>query len=139
MNWGYRLLILYASFVIMILFLVFKANQTEFDLVSDKYYQDEMAFQQTIDARNSKIFTERQINFEVSGTALNFHWDQETASLVDSCVLYVYCPQDALLDKRFHISQPGDQVFQYEAMKNQRFQVRLSVFKNKKLIFYREN
>lgn len=139
MNWGYRLLILYASFVIMILFLVFKASHTEFDLVSDKYYQEEIAYQQTIDARNSKIFTDRQMNFNISEGDLKFHWDFETAILADSCVLYVYCPQDAKMDKRFTVSQPGDQVFRYESMKTHHFQVKLSVFKNKKLIFYREN
>lgn len=49
-NWGYKILLVYALFVLGILFLVFKSTQQKYDLVQKDYYADELKYQQVIDA-----------------------------------------------------------------------------------------
>ena len=49
MNWGFKILMLYAAFVGMIIFLVFRTAHENIDLVTEDYYQQELAFQNKID------------------------------------------------------------------------------------------
>ena len=49
MNWGLKILMLYAAFVGMIIFLVFRTAHENIDLVTEDYYQQELAFQNKID------------------------------------------------------------------------------------------
>ncbi|MEI7589305.1 MAG: FixH family protein [Chitinophagia bacterium] len=49
-NWGYRIFIVYALFVIGILVLSYKSSQQKFDLVQQDYYGAELKYQTVIDA-----------------------------------------------------------------------------------------
>jgi hypothetical protein len=49
-NWGYKILLAYATFVIGIMFLVFMSTRQKYDLVQKDYYADELKYQQVIDA-----------------------------------------------------------------------------------------
>ena len=54
-TWGHGIVIALGSFIAFILFLIFvfsNGMQTS-ELVSDNYYQDELLYQQTIDAKNN--------------------------------------------------------------------------------------
>lgn len=50
-NWGHKIAIAYLVFVAGILFLVYKASNEGFDLVETNYYEAELRYQETIDAR----------------------------------------------------------------------------------------
>ena len=49
MNWGTRIALFYSTFVVFMLGLVFLAFQQDFDLVSEDYYEQEIAYQGRID------------------------------------------------------------------------------------------
>ena len=49
-NWGNKILLMYALFVVGIMFMVYKSNQQKFDLVQKDYYADELKFQNVINA-----------------------------------------------------------------------------------------
>lgn len=49
MSWSIRITLLYTSFVAFMLFMVWKAWGERFDLVSEDYYAQELAFQSKID------------------------------------------------------------------------------------------
>ncbi|MGY5353927.1 FixH family protein [Wenyingzhuangia sp. IMCC45467] len=57
-NWGTSIVLAFAGFIVFILFFVVKTftqKEYDYDLVSYKYYEDELAFQQTIDhSENTK-------------------------------------------------------------------------------------
>lgn len=48
-SWGYKIIFIYAVFVLGILTMVFLSAKENRDLVSDNYYADEIAYQQVID------------------------------------------------------------------------------------------
>ena len=49
-NWGNKILLMYALFVVGIMFMVYKSNQQKFDLVQKDYYADELKYQNVINA-----------------------------------------------------------------------------------------
>jgi len=52
-SWGYKIVIGYLAFVLGILFLVYKANQQKFDLVTEDYYGEELKYQNIIDQKSN--------------------------------------------------------------------------------------
>lgn len=53
MNWGYKVAIMYTSFVIMMLVLVGMSVKQSFDLVSDDYYSQQIDYQSRINKINN--------------------------------------------------------------------------------------
>jgi len=51
MNWGVGIVIVYILFVVGMLTLVFKSRSQKIDLVTENYYQQELAYQEEIDAK----------------------------------------------------------------------------------------
>ena len=51
MNWGVGIAIVYILFVVGMLTLVFKSRSQKIDLVTENYYQQELAYQEEIDAK----------------------------------------------------------------------------------------
>jgi hypothetical protein len=49
-NWGYKILLVYALFILGIMFLAYKSTQQKFELVQKDYYADELKYQNVIDA-----------------------------------------------------------------------------------------
>jgi FixH len=50
MNWGIRIVLLYAAFVTGILYLVYRSSRESIDLVEQDYYAKELRYQDRIDA-----------------------------------------------------------------------------------------
>ncbi len=55
MNWGKSIFWVFVAFATGILYLVYRATQTEFDLVEDDYYEKELAYQNQINQTNRAI------------------------------------------------------------------------------------
>ena len=50
-SWGYKIAGAYLLFVAGIMFLVYKANNETYDLVTENYYEEELKFQNVIDKK----------------------------------------------------------------------------------------
>ena len=50
MNWAWKITFLFVSFVLFMSFMVYKSVSQDFHLVSKEYYEDEIAYQERIDA-----------------------------------------------------------------------------------------
>jgi hypothetical protein len=50
MNWGYKIILVFAVFVSGILFMVYSSFNHNIDLVSTNYYEEELKYQNVIDA-----------------------------------------------------------------------------------------
>mgnify|MGYP003351831803 CR=1 FL=1 len=48
-NWGWRIVMLYGGFVVLILFLVYKTTTVKDDLVTPDYYAKELKYQEQLD------------------------------------------------------------------------------------------
>lgn len=99
-SWGYKILIGYSLFVMGILFLVFKANQQSFDLVTENYYEAELKYQEVIDqkGRTAQLSAPPKISHSVN--AITVQLPPEFLSRRVQGEIYLYRPSDASKDVR---------------------------------------
>lgn len=99
-NWGYKILIVYLCFVAGILFLVYKASQQKFDLVTTDYYAAELKFQNVIDQKQrvAALSAPPKISHSANRVDIQFPEEFRNRSVTGEC--YLYRPSDAAKDIR---------------------------------------
>jgi hypothetical protein len=99
-SWGHKILFVYLAFVVGILFLVYKANQEKFDLVTPNYYDAELKFQNVINEtqRVSELSAPPKISHSVNSVSVQL--PNEFLNKEVKGELYLYRPSDASKDVR---------------------------------------
>jgi len=99
-SWGHKILIVYLGFVAGILFLVYKANNERFDLVTPNYYDAELRFQNVIDEKQrvAELSALPQISHSINSVTIQL--PNEFLSKEVKGELYLYRPSDASKDIR---------------------------------------
>ena len=107
-NWGHKLTIFICAFAGMIILLVYKCTQTNFDLVTKEYYKDELVYQQVIDGtqRANNLSSRTIVAQNESQISIQFPQEMKGQSL--SGTAWFYCPADARRDKKIAISVNAD-------------------------------
>ena len=107
MNWGNRLLLVFASFAIFIGFLVYKCFNTKFDLVSKEYYKDELRYQDKIDGiNNAAVISDLKI--DQNNETVTVVFPTELKGQKADGEIFFYCPTSEDKDKHFPITIDGD-------------------------------
>lgn len=102
-GWGTRIAFLYGGFVVMMVSLVTLSMKQDFSLVSDEYYQDELAYQNTIDAsRNSSTLSE-PTTVSAYAKEIIVRFPQEFAGNSVTGTVHFYSPVATSLDRKFDI------------------------------------
>ena len=127
MNWGYKILILYLSFVgFIITFVVLAMMQTDIQLVAKDYYKKEIAYQEEID----KMRNVNQLN-----GAFNFNYlpDNQIIDLsfpknVQQGEITFFRPSDAKKDFKLPLQSDnsGKQMFSTSKMDKGRWIVKIN-------------
>ena len=109
-SWGYKIMFGYLVFVIGILFLVFKANQQKFDLVTEDYYGEELKYQKVIDqkANVSELSAAPVITHSVDQISIAL--PEEFAGKHIKGEVYLYRPSDASRDIRQPFDVQGNKI-----------------------------
>ena len=105
MNWGQKLTVAIAGFMGFILFLVISSHGVESDLVTDDYYQQEIDYQQTIDATENADALKGELVVETTDDAVRVTLPEDFQFAVVGTVSF-YRPDDA--SKDFTVDIPGD-------------------------------
>lgn len=77
MSWGFRIVILYLSFVALIVTLVVLCYGQKVELVSKDYYKQELQYQDKIDAINNANSLSHSIDHAVSGNVVTLNVSPE--------------------------------------------------------------
>jgi len=99
-SWGYKIAGVYLVFVGGILFLVFKANNEDFDLVTKDYYGEELKYQQVIDESENYAKLSMPLSVEKTDSAVNIRFPEEMKDKKKKIDFYLYYPADAKKDFR---------------------------------------
>ncbi|RPD47358.1 FixH family protein [Paracnuella aquatica] len=99
-NWGHRIAGVYILFVIGILYLVYRANNEEHDLVTEDYYGEELKYQSVIDQKDRVARLSAPPKMEVSGGKLLVSFPTEFDGTLTEGELYLYCPSNQGNDLR---------------------------------------
>ncbi len=100
MNWGTKILIVYITFVLGILFMVYKSSTQTTDLVTTDYYAKELKYQDKIDEikRVSKLAAPVECGISDNALTIQFPKDFAGRQLAGEAVLY--CPSDEKKDMK---------------------------------------
>lgn len=78
-NWGHGVILALASFILFILFmiLVFPQGQQNAEVISEHYYEDELVYQDVIDAKNNadKLTAKPSFYEDIHGITITFPKD----------------------------------------------------------------
>ena len=101
-GWGMRVTILYCSFVIMILSLVFMAMTQDFHLVAEDYYEREIKYQDQINKLNNSaaLPDKLAIQYDSKSANISFSFPED---LRPKGKIMFYRPSDAALDFELNI------------------------------------
>ena len=90
----------YITFVVGIGFLVFKASNQKFDLVTKDYYDQELKYQQVIDQSTNASKLSAPVIVEKKGGELKINFPDEMKNKKKLVDFYLYYPADAKKDFR---------------------------------------
>ena len=119
-NWFHGLMLVLIAFISMMTYFVVKSSHQNLDLVSEKYYEEEIDYQNKINhISNSKALI-ADVNFEVKDGILFLHFPVECANknIMGNLKMY-YAP-----------NKNGDQTIAVNSS-NGEFQVDINKFKGK--------
>lgn len=98
LNWGHKLTIFICAFAGMIMVLVYKATQTNFDLVTKEYYKDELVYQQVIDGTTRANNLSEKPSVSREGTNITLQMPAEMRGLAVTGNVWFYNAADAKRD-----------------------------------------
>jgi hypothetical protein len=103
-SWGHKILFVYLAFVVGILFLVFKANNEKFDLVTPNYYEAELKFQNVINDRQHVAELSSPPKIVHSVNSIGIQLPEEFFNKQVKGQVYLYRPSDATKDLNLDFS-----------------------------------
>ncbi len=103
MNWGYKLMFGFLAFAAMMITLVVKSFQTDFELVEKEYYKSELAYQDVIDGKKNAaaLSSLPLISQRNDSLFLQMPWEFQNSSA--SGTVWLYCSYAAVNDKKYQI------------------------------------
>lgn len=94
MNWGYKILFVYALFVAGIMLMVFKSSNQKMDLVTSDYYTKELKYQQHIDELNRTQQLKGQVECKVEANKVVVVFPADFSGKKLTGGIEFYCPSD---------------------------------------------
>ena len=100
LSWGYKIMFVYIAFVAGMGFLVFKASNQKFDLVTKDYYEQELKYQQVIDQAANSSRLSAPVTIERKEGELKISFPDEMKNKKKLVDFYLYYAADAKKDFR---------------------------------------
>lgn len=139
MNFGVKIVILYLSFVALILTLVFMSYNQDVELVSSDYYMQELNFQKKINAIKNEQALYRSINHVLTDNQIVLTVDSGLLSNDFEGTIKLYCPSDSKKDVEFKMHfKDTVQVINTNKLPRGTYKLQLSWTSNQKKYFKEE-
>jgi len=104
LNWGAKIAILYGGFVILIVTLVTMSMKQDFQLVSGNYYEQEIKYQEVIDAGKNQALLSAPVTFTTSEQDVTVALPAEFADKAVKGKVSFYAAASAAWDATFDLS-----------------------------------
>ena len=103
MNWGHKIVIVFAVFVSLVMFAIYTATNHRTDLVAEDYYSRELKYQERIDQLNRTISKNYLAEIEDIGQSLNVVFPFEAHEMNIQGRIVFFRPSDQKKDRIFPI------------------------------------
>lgn len=105
-NWGWRIVLLYSGFVILMMFLVWKTTTVNDDLVTPDYYAKELKYQDHLDKQKRTFALKEPLMWDVKGKKVALKFPSEVLNKNVKAKIVFYSPAEAKKD--FEVSCSPD-------------------------------
>ncbi len=111
MNWGWKLAIGSALFMSMIIYFVVQSftTSTKTMLVSDNYYEDELKFQEIIDAKKNATLLDDTLFVTQPNSDVIIDYPALFSNNICEGIIHFYKPSNENHDKKIEFAQRGGQ------------------------------
>ncbi|MFN7115801.1 MAG: FixH family protein [Saprospiraceae bacterium] len=107
-NWGTGIALFYGTFVIVLVFAVFKSRTYDNSLVSDHYYADDLAYQQHYNKLKNNQTLLHDLNIIKEDKNITFQFPAEVGTAQGE--IQFFCPFDSKQDFKVTISPDNKQL-----------------------------
>jgi hypothetical protein len=112
-NWGTKLFIATAIFMLFLLGLVYMTTLQDRSMVEDEYYQKSMVYQEMIDKKNNAKQLEQQIQINLGSEYLSIVFQDNFNPESISGEIKIYRPSDIKLDIQIPIKLDSTRSFHF--------------------------
>jgi hypothetical protein len=104
LNWGHYITIAMVLFMGFILYMVFSLSSTKVDLHSEDYYQQELDYEQRIQAASNGNDFDNQISVSQNASNIVIMFNPELAAKAQGGSVHFYKPNDSDADKMVELN-----------------------------------
>ncbi len=104
MNWGARIALLYSGFVVLIAILVIGSMRQSFDLVTPDYYQQEIKYQNVIDAGKNQAGLSTAVSLSANEQVVTFNFPAEFTGKTVTGEVQFYSPVKSAWDRKIALN-----------------------------------
>lgn len=98
-SWGTKIAMLYSGFVVLILSLVIGTNFRKSELIADDYYQQELTYQQKIDAAAATATLKETVTVSADATSVLIRFPEAFSGQAVTGSIHFYAPSSAKADR----------------------------------------
>jgi hypothetical protein len=140
-NWGYKILFVYLAFAGGILYMVYLTTLQNRDLVSENYYEEELAYQKVIDqsAKTAQLSAVVKVNVNQNNRVIEIQLPPEfnTNNVVGKWSLYFAADRKMDLEGTINTND-GSQVIQLPVGRNGNYTLKLEWESNRQSYYFEE-
>ena len=139
MNWGNRLLIVFACFAVLIGTMVYKCMHQDFELVSKDYYNEELRYQDKIDGMQNAGFISK-LTLSQTDSTVSIGMPKELDGKPLTGQVYFYCAMNASKDIRLPLQVNSNNIMHVNKARltGFRYTVKLSLQSENKPYYYEQ-
>ena len=108
MNFGNKLLVVFAVFAGLMGYMTYRCFSVPVDLVSKDYYKDEIAYQQVIDGTKNANALAGKTTIVQLPSFVDIQLPAEMKNQFVKGTILFYCPSNVANDRHFELSTNGD-------------------------------
>jgi len=110
MNWGQKLILVFAVFAIGMGYLVFRCTQVNTELVTKEYYKDELRYQDVIDGTKTANALGDRVHLMQQDEMITVQLPGEMKNEIITGNIWFYCAADAKKDRRITIDANSEAI-----------------------------
>ncbi len=126
-GWGSKIALLYGGFVLLIAALVTGSMRQDFDLVADDYYQQEIAYQNVLDAGKNQSTLSKAVGIHATADVVVIEFPKEFENQLINGTVHFYSPIKGAWDREIEMKNiTGDFTIPRSKLEKTKYTIKLS-------------
>lgn len=139
MNWGYKILFIYLSFIVMMLSMVYVSSRQTNEMQDENYYAKELAYQSVIDGKNNLNALSDKLTIVCANDSVKIRIPKSAITNISEGTIYFLRPSNKKYDVNeiLVVDNIGEQLISKSRFKKGYYIVKIN-WKSNSMIYYAE-